>query len=367
MEPGIATGKVLIVDDEPEVRSVLRRSLLESDYECETASDAQDALAKIRNDRYSLVLSDVNMPGMSGIELLRYIKTHDPAVSVIMITGLHDLATAVDSLRLGACDYITKPFDVLTVRRAVARALALHHLELQQRGHQEELERLIRERTVKLNGALQDVKESYRFTLETLVAALDAREHETRAHSQRVREYACLLARRLGVGGNELIQIGRGALLHDIGKIGVPDAILLKPAGLTKDEWVQMKRHPRVGYDILKGIKFLAPAAEIVLTHQERWDGNGYPNGLRGSDIPLGSRIFAVVDTLDAMTSDRPYRKALPFAAAHEEVDRCSGTQFDPEVAKAFLSADPSVWIEASDFVNRRYRSRNAVDVLCPT
>jgi putative nucleotidyltransferase with HDIG domain len=229
------------------------------------------------------------------------------------------------------------------------------------------LERLVHERTSELNGALRDVEESYRFTLEALAAALDAREHETRTHSHRVREYASTLAQQLGLRGNELINIGRGALLHDVGKIGVPDSILLKPAKLTPEEWVQMKRHPQVGYEILRGISFLVSAAEIVLTHQERWDGNGYPQGLSGLDIPLGARIFGVVDTLDAMTSDRPYRKAQSFEAAREEVRRCSGTQFDPMVAEAFLSIPPETWKSIHDQINCRHQVQNPIGVLCPS
>jgi len=226
---------------------------------------------------------------------------------------------------------------------------------------------LVEERTLELNGALREVEESYRFTLEALAAALDAREHETQAHSQRVREYASALAERLGLQGEELIHVGRGALLHDVGKIGVPDSILLKPAKLTPQEWIQMKRHPQVGHEILRVIKFLEPAAEIVLTHQERWDGAGYPSGLRGTEIPLGARIFGVVDTLDAMTSDRPYRKALSFEAAWEEVRRCSGSQFDPRVAEAFLSIEPGIWKGIHDLVNRRHLIQDSSDVLCPT
>lgn len=358
--------KILIVDDEADMRSLLMRGLSNGSYECIPSFNAYDALNKIRNGRFDLVMSDVCMPGMSGIELLRQIKKHDPDMSVIMITGVLDLTTAVDSLKMGACDYITKPFDLLVVRRAVNKALERHRLMLESRYYQQELERLVQERTYELNGALKEVEEGYRFTLEALAAALDAREHETQAHSQRVREYAITLAQSLGLSTEELIDVGRGALLHDVGKIGVPDSILLKPAKLTPEEWIQMKRHPQVGYEILRSIKFLAPAAEIVLAHQERWDGAGYPNGLAGTKIPLGARIFGVVDTLDAMTSDRPYRKAMSFPAAREEVRRCSGTQFDSMVAKAFLSIETEMWQRIHDLVNCRHRVTDDSGVLCP-
>ncbi len=359
--------KILIVDDEAEIRSLLMRSLADSPCECISSPNAFDALQKLRKDRFAVVMSDVCMPGMSGVELLRFIKSHDPDVSVIMITGALDLATAVESLKLGASDYLTKPFDLIAVRRAVDKALEHRQLMLENRCYQIELERLVHERTFELDGALRDLEESYRFTLEALAAALDAREHETQAHSQRVREYASTLAQRLGLGGEELINVGRGALLHDVGKIGVPDSILLKPSKLTPEEWVQMKRHPRVGYELLRGIKFLAPAAEIVLAHQERWDGKGYPNGLIGDQIPLGARVFGVVDTLDAMTSNRPYRKALSFEAAREEVRRCSGTQFDPKVAEAFLGISADTWKRIHDLVNRSCQVPDAAVALCPT
>jgi putative nucleotidyltransferase with HDIG domain len=365
IENNVAPTKILIVDDEAQIRSMLMRSLADLSCECIPSSNGYEAQNLLQNNRFSLVMSDVCMPGMSGIELLRFIKKFDPDMSVIMITGVLDLTTAVDSLKLGACDYITKPFDILSVKRAVGQALERHRLLLENRYYQRELERLVQERTFELNRALKGVEESYRYTLEALAAALDAREHETQAHSQRVREYAITLAQNLGLNSSDLIDVGRGALLHDVGKIGVPDSILLKPGKLTPEEWIQMKRHPQVGYDILRNIKFLAPAAEIVLSHQERWDGLGYPNGLVGTDIPLGARIFGIVDTLDAMTSNRPYRKALSFEAAIEEVRRCSGTQFDPIVAEAFLSIAPETWKEIHDLINSRNTINDADEVLC--
>jgi putative nucleotidyltransferase with HDIG domain len=310
-------------------------------------------------------MSDVHMPGMSGLDLLRFIKDHDPDVSVIMITGILDVNVAVDSLRLGASDYLTKPFELEAVRRAVNKALEQRQSVMENRCYQRELERLVHERTSELNGALREVEESYRFTLEALAAALDAREHETRAHSQRVREYAVTLAQCLGLPQEEIVDVGRGALLHDVGKIGVPDSILLKPSRLTAEEWIHMKRHPVVGYEILRGIQFLEKAAVIVLAHQERWDGRGYPNALSGNEIPLGARIFGVVDTLDAMTSDRPYRRALSFEAARTEIQRCAGTQFDPRVAQAFLSVSPATWKDIHDRVNRHSKVPPGGNGLC--
>ncbi len=354
------------MDDEANVRKVLLRHLEGEGTECVTSPNALDALDKMKHQNFSLVISDVMMPGMSGMEFLRLIKEHDPEIAFIMITGLMDINTAIDSLRIGAYDFITKPFELTAIRRAVDRALERRRLLIENRYHREELERKVRKRTYELNEALHDVEESYKITLEALVNALDAREHETQAHSQRVREYTLTLAKDFGLKHDDLIQTGRGALLHDVGKIGVRDSILLKPGKLNEQEWVEMKKHPQIGYDILRNIEFLSPAAEIVLCHQERWDGKGYPNGLAGVEIPLGARIFAVVDTLDAMTSDRPYRKALSFDVAVKEIRSCSGTQFDPRVAEAFLSILPESWIAIHDAVNRLHKSQDCFDVICP-
>ena len=191
-------------------------------------------------------------------------------------------------------------------------------------------------RSVSIKDVIRRLENAYRGTMEVLVAALDARECETHRHSERVAQYTRFLAEKMGMKGGDLEDIFRGALLHDIGKIGVPDAILLKPASLTEQEWMVMKRHPEMGRQILLNVEFLKPAADIVFNHEERFDGTGYPIGLRGDQIPLGSRIFAVMDALDAMAFDRPYRKAMPFDAVVKEILRGAGTQFDPEVIGVF-------------------------------
>ena len=361
-----AREQILIVDDEAGVRSILQKHLENDGAECVTSHDGTDALNKMQSRHFDLVISDMMMPGMTGMELLHRVKEQQPETAFIMVTGLKDINTAVDSLRVGACDFITKPFELPAIRHAVDRAIERRRLLIENRLYREKLEAKVRKRTVELNEALQDVEESYKITLEALVTALDAREQETRAHSQRVREYTLTLARALGLDHDSLIQTGRGALLHDVGKIGVRDSILLKPGKLNEEEWVEMRKHPQIGYDILQSIEFLSPAAEIVLCHQERWDGGGYPNKLAGVDIPLGARIFAVADTLDAMTSDRPYRKALTFEVAYQEIRSCSGTQFDPQIADAFLSIHPESWIEIHDAVNRSHKTLDGLDALCP-
>src|SRR5258705_6616663 len=206
------------------------------------------------------------------------------------------------------------------------------------------LEATVNERTFEQRRMLDRLHDASEITLEALVAALDAREHETKAHSKRVSEYTLYLARELSVDATQLDVIRRGAMLHDIGKIGISDAILLKPGKLTDEEWVDMQKHPQIGYWILDGIEALKPASDVVLSHHERYDGAGYPRKLQADAIPLGARIFSVTDCLDVMTSDRPYRKALSYEEARREIAEFSGTQFDPEVVKYFLQVPLEIW-----------------------
>ena len=361
-----ALEHILIVDDEDSVRTVLMRQLENEGSECRESASAVAALTELENRNYSLVISDVKMPGMSGMEFLRRARERNPETSFIMITGFKDIHVAVDSLRIGACDFITKPFDLNTIQHSVDMALERRRLLIENRQYREKLESDIRARTMELHEALNEVEASYCITLETMVSALDAREHETRAHSQRVREYAATLAQYLGFKHDDLDQVARGALLHDIGKIGVPDSILLKPGKLTDDEWTEMKKHSETGYDILQGIEFLAPAADIVLCHHERWDGMGYPNRLSGADIPLGARIFAIADTMDAITSDRPYRKARSFEDARHEISRCSGLQFDPHITDTFLNMPVETWTEIRDSINNLHADEESFGNPCP-
>jgi len=219
-----------------------------------------------------------------------------------------------------------------------------------------------KKRAKELEEALKRIEETYEETLFALVAALDAREHEVQAHSQRVSAYTVRLAEKMGISGEAIADIRMGALLHDIGKIGISDSILLKPGKLTPEEWVEMKKHPLIGYRILEGIKFLEGAAKIVYAHQERFDGRGYPRGLKGEEIPLGARLFAVSDTLDAMTSDRPYRKAMTFDVARDEIIRCRGSQFDPEAVSLFLGIEKEEWLAIKDKINKKYGASDLVN-----
>jgi response regulator RpfG family c-di-GMP phosphodiesterase len=331
-----APTRILIVDDDASVRDVISVLLQEEGYECRTAAGAEEALEVAAQEAPPLVISDMKMPGRDGIWLLEAFRERFPETAVVMLTGYGDTEAAVDCLRRGAVDYLLKPPKLTDLIRAIERALAKRRIELARKRYQKKLERKVRDRTAELRSAFKDIANTYQNTLLALVAALDAREHETSDHSQRVVKYTVAIAERLSMQGVDLEELGRGALLHDVGKIGVPDAVLLKPGKLTPEEWGEMRKHPDIGYQMIQSIPFLATPATIVLSHQERFDGGGYPRKLRGEEIHIGARIFAVADTLDAMTSDRPYRKATSFENAMAEIQRCAGSQFDPEVVRAF-------------------------------
>lgn len=341
---GTADRRLLIVDDDESVRRIVAALLSDEGYETATAGTADEALDALRAQSYALVITDMKMPDKDGLWLLSQVRRGWADVGVIMMTGYGQVDTAVEALRHGASDYLTKPVRVNQLSASVLRALQRRRLEIEHRAYQRGLEGAVREKTRELEAAYLQINQNYNLTLEALVTALDARECETGNHSQRVVAVTLVIADRMGIIGEEREHIARGALLHDIGKIGVPDQVLLKPGKLTDEEWVEMKKHPEIGARILSGISFLEPAAEIVLAHQERWDGLGYPRGLRGEQIPVGARIFAVADALDAITSDRPYRRGRGFVTARDEIARYSGTQFDPTVVKHFLTITEEEW-----------------------
>lgn len=356
---------VLVVDDDTAVRELLAEGLESFGYRTVTASCIDEAFEVVTHKPLRLVLSDIDMPGGDGIQLLNRVKRHSPDLDVIMVTGAVDADTAVQAIRQGASDYVTKPFNLDEVQIVVERTLEKRKLILENQAHQEHLEELVAQRTKELLdkknevvGLYEELEETYETTLQALVLALDLRDNETHGHSFRVVEYAVVVATRMGVTGDDLTWIRRGAILHDVGKIGISDAILRKPAKLNDEEWAEMRRHPEMGYHMLKHVPFLEPALDIVLCHQERFDGSGYPHGLKGEQIPLGARIFAVVDTFDAMTSRRPYREPLDMEAVRKEVKRCTGTQFDPRVADAFLSIEQSTWDRIREEVHRNVVSR---------
>ncbi len=363
---------ILIVDDENSIREVLAEGLIGAGYPCSTASDADDAMRKLKSVRFHLVLSDIRMPGTSGIQLLEQVKDHNPDIDVIMVSGVVDTDTALEYIRKGACDYVTKPFNLTEVLFTVDRVVEKRRLLEENREYQRNLEVKVAERTEELSRknkeiqslfnelktAFNEIQSTYEATLEALIAALDSRDSETQGHSMRVAEFTALVARHMGISEPELTDIRRGALLHDVGKIGIPDAILRKPGPLNEEEWEVMKQHPQLGYDMLKGITFLEGAIPIVLSHQEKFDGTGYPRGLKKDHIPLGARIFAVVDTYDAITSTRPYRAGRSYDVARDEIVKFSGSQFDPRVVQTFLKIPKQRFDEIRDQISKSFKRR---------
>ena len=336
--------RVLILDDEKPVRECVRRQLKLRGYETAGASSAAEALNTLASAAFDLVVCDLRMPGAGGIEFLREANSKYPETGVVLMSGVHDLSLAVEAMRLGALDYISKPFTGDQIADAVAGAIGRMRERAARDRYLKRLESSLHESGIVLSRTLSAQDAAAEGTLSALVAALDAREHETEAHSRRVGEYSLHLAEAMGIGAAAREDIRKGALLHDIGKIGISDRILLKPGKLTPEEWVEMRKHPEIGYWILTGSQDLRAASEIVVAHHERWDGTGYPNRLNGESIPLGARIFSVVDTFDALTSNRPYHRGESYESARKEIEMNAGTQFDPLVVEHFLRVPPSMW-----------------------
>jgi putative nucleotidyltransferase with HDIG domain len=337
---------ILVVDDEEAIREVVSTMLESKGYRCTAVSNGRAAQDHVKRATPDLVLSDMIMPEMDGIKLLEWLRQYDPEIPVIMVTAIHDISTALEAIRRGAYDYILKPFEKDQLYLGVNRALQHRRLVTENRNYQRDLEKQVEERTARLTIALAQLEQSYDDTLEALGSALDLKDAETEGHCQRVTAFTISIAKAMPVPNAYLPVLARAAFLHDIGKMGIPDKVLLKPGPLTDDEKVIMRRHCQIGYDMLIRIPFLRDAAEIVLAHQEFFDGTGYPRGLKDEEIPLGARIFAIADSMDAMLSDRPYRRALPMSYAREEIERCAGTQFDPRVVQVFLTIPEQHWID---------------------
>jgi putative nucleotidyltransferase with HDIG domain len=354
LHPG---ARILVVDGGAQARAQIGSILEIEGYEVELASCGRVALEALENQTYDLVLTDMMMLDGSGIDLLESIRRQHQDLPVIMVTALNNLTVAVDAMRRGACDYLVKPLESGTLLHAVTRALDRRHAIQLTHNYQQTLEKGVQARTELLRQAVVDLEHSYDITLEALGDALDLKDSETQGHSKRVTAYTIALARAMGISPEEIKVIGRGAFLHDIGKMAIPDSILLKPGKLTPDEQKIMREHCALGYRMLRKIPFLAGATEIVYCHQEHYDGSGYPRQLRGTDIPIGARIFTIADTLDSITCDRPYRKARSFDVARAEILRCSGSQFDPGIVEIFLTIPNELWQELRAEITNQNRS----------
>ena len=341
-------ARILLVDDETEITSILS-DLFEGKYDCTVAGSAEEALALLAEEDYQLVVSDITMPGMSGLDMIPHVRSGWPNSVVVMISGMQTVESAIDALRLGAFDYVMKPFDLRQVEAVVKRALDHQELIVAKQRYEDHLEELVEQRTIQLDLALNSLEDAYRSTLKALTAALETRDLETHGHSERVVSYSMRLGREYGLDSERTKSLEFGSLLHDIGKIGVPDLILRKPAKLSPEEWVLMRQHPLHGQQILRGIEFLEGAARVVAQHHEKWDGSGYPLGLRGEEIDVCARIFSVADAFDAITSNRVYRKGKPYQAAAEELNEWAGKQFDPRVVEVFHRVPQQDWEDLRD------------------
>lgn len=337
--------RILVVDDEEPIREIVASMLSTAGYTCKEAGSGMEALAILTSgEEFELMLSDLMMADLDGIGLLERTKERYPDMPVVMVTAVHDISVALAAIRNGAYDYLLKPFEREQLLNTVSRALENRRLKVENRTYQTNLESLVKARTEQLQTAVRELERSYDMTLEALGDALDMKDAETEGHSRRVTAFTIAIAKGMGLPAEHIPTIARGAFLHDIGKLAIPDSILRKPAKLTKDEMAIMQEHCYKGYQIVRKIPFLADACDIIYSHQERYDGTGYPRGLKAKEIPLGARIFSVADTFDAITVDRPYRAKQSYKAAREEIERWSGRQFDPDVVKAFLEIPEKFW-----------------------
>jgi response regulator RpfG family c-di-GMP phosphodiesterase len=331
-------GRVLLVDDEPSILNIFQRVLKQAGYDVVLHASAAQARASMARERgrFDIALLDLHLPERNGLELLKELRAIDETLVGILITGRATMDHVVNALRSGAFDFIIKPIGTAQLLAVMERAVGYRRLLLANRHYQLHLEEMVQEKSGALLQAVTQLRHAKNSTLEILCAMLDAREHPAGMHGKRVARMACQLAKAMAVPDEQVAVIKQAAMLHDIGKIAVPDAILLKESALTEEEWRLIRNHPQIGFSILAANPDLERTAEIVLAHQERYDGSGYPQGLKGDAICLGARIFAVVDGYDAMRMGRPYASSRDAAESLMEIKRCSGTQFDPAVVEAF-------------------------------
>lgn len=327
---------VLVVDDENGVRELMVRWLEAGGYSVTTASNAEEALGRLEQTPSAVALCDIRMPGRDGLWLAERIRKKFPETAVIMATGVQDVAPAVESLRQGVIDYLTKPFGRDRLREAVLRGLDWHTSAWDARRWRESLEQEMQIRRVRLSDAINALHVDSDETLDAMLSMLTLTDRDAYAHGYRVAALAVSVARMMHVPEDGLHAIERGALLHDVGKMVIPEAILRKPAPLTMEEQSLVRQHPLIGSELLSQVPYLLPATPIVRDAHERMDGLGYPNGLRAATVALGARIVSVADAYDTMTRPRVFRDAISAADAVMELERCSGTQFDPTVVAAF-------------------------------
>lgn len=330
--------RILIVDDEEVICSILARRLTGEGYFCVTANNGRGALNHFYKETFSLIISDIKMPEMDGLELLRNVKAVQPNMMFIIMTAYPEIEMAVEAMRLGAYDFIIKPVDLDFVVLSVKKALEKKRLEEEIETYHKNLEKLVEERTARLQQAYRTLKKAHLDSVRVLAEAIDAKDPYTRGHSERVRRMSLGIANHLGFAEERLEVLEYGALLHDIGKIGIKDEVLQKPGALSTKEYQYIQEHPLIGAKIVEGIDFFKDKIPMIRHHHEHFDGSGYPDGLIGADIPLEARIITIPDAFDAMASPRPHRRALPLQDILIELGKGKGRQFDPRILEIFLS-----------------------------
>jgi len=341
--------KILIVDDEPEAVRLLCEFLEASGYSCLGAKDGVEALEVMKGNPVAVVLTDIIMPRMDGISLLREIRRLYPFVEVIMVTIVHDLKTGIEAFRLGASDYLTKPLDLKEVLLSVEDAMERRRLAMGLRKYQQSVEKLVEEQIKELELVYEKLRKTNLDSVKMLAQAVEAKDPYTRGHCDRVRHISMKIAEEMELSKENMEALGYGAYLHDIGKIGIKESILVKTRKLTKEEYEHIKSHTIIGERIVKGVEFFKPVLPVIRSHHERYDGKGYPDGLKKKKIPLLARIVSISDVFDAITSARSYRKAYPIDHALAEIRANAGLHFDPEIVEAFFKV---VEKEGADFSN---------------
>jgi response regulator RpfG family c-di-GMP phosphodiesterase len=331
-------NRILIVDDEKTIYSVIARRLAMEGYSCAMVINGREALGYFSKNNCSLIISDIRMPEMNGLELLKNVKAVRPDMMFIIMTAYPEIDMAVEAIRLGANDFIIKPVDLELMVFSVKKALERKRMEEEIETHHKNLEKLVEERTSKLREALLVLKKTHLDSVKVLAGAIDAKDPYTRGHSDRVRKMSMRIGMELSFNGERLENLVFGALLHDIGKIGIRDEVLQKKGQLTPEEYQYVQQHSLIGVKIIEGIDFFKDKISMIRNHHEHFDGGGYPDGLMGEVIPLEARIIAVSDAFDAMTSLRPHRRAMPVEDVILEMEKGKGRQFDPQVLEIFLN-----------------------------
>ena len=329
--------RILIADDEEAISTILAKRLAREGYNCVTAKNGREALSHFYKDTFSLIITDIKMPEMDGIELLKRIKGINPNIRVIMVTGHPEINMAVEAMRLGAYDFIIKPADLELVALTVKKALESKRLEEEIEAYHSHLEELVEERTARLQHAYRILKKTHLDSVKVLAEAIDAKDPYTRGHSDRVKRMSLKIAMKMGFSEDRIESLEYGALLHDIGKIGIKDEVLQKPGPLSPEEYQYIQEHPLIGVKIVEGVEFFQDKIPMIRHHHEHFDGSGYPDGLAGEAIPLEARIITVPDAFDAMTSLRTHRGVMPLQDVLTEFEKCRGKQFDPQVLEIFL------------------------------